>query len=55
MKTIYINAVELAKVILDHKESVGSPDFAIYADMQGAIDCRHDTEDNSEWVEMKTR
>ncbi len=51
-KSISINALSLATEILNNKDKAGSTDWDIYVDMDGNIDCRHNTFDNSEWFEI---
>lgn len=51
-KEIEISAIDLATEILNNKKRVGSPDWAIYVNMDGDIDCRSNAHPNADWYKL---
>lgn len=49
---IAIDSTRLASVVLANKDKIGSTDWDVYVDENGAIECRHDTWNNRGWVEI---
>jgi len=53
MKTITVNAGDLADLIINSVDEAGSTDWAIMVDVEdGTVDLRHNTHDNSGYVEL---
>ncbi len=49
---IKLNAESLAKTLFENVENIGGTDWDIYIDLDGNIDTRHNTFDNSGWYEI---
>lgn len=52
MKTIKIDPIKFAEVVLDNAEKAGSTEWDIYTDDEGNLDIRHNTYNNSDWHEI---
>lgn len=51
-KKITVDAAKLASIVLENKSKIGDPNWSFYIDTDGNFDCRHQTENNSEWMEF---
>lgn len=52
MIEIKINATEIANIVYENRNKIGSTDWGLYVDESGTLDLRHDTHDLWGWYEI---
>ena len=52
MKTVNVDSKKLSEIIATEVDRAGSTSWDIYVNEDGVIDCRHNTHDNEEWIEI---
>ncbi len=52
METIKINATELAEILINNLDRVGSTSWDVYITKNGRLDIRHNTHDLGDWFEV---